>query len=93
MAHAADDTGLTGRELAVLCLLAEGFTAEAIGRRLACSPRTVSKHLEHNYRKLGVCDRLTAVRLGEAQGLVSRFDPALSERSLTSWGAHEQGTE
>jgi DNA-binding CsgD family transcriptional regulator len=44
---------LTGRELAVLSLLAEGYTAFSIARRLSSSPRTVQKHLEHIYRKLG----------------------------------------
>jgi DNA-binding CsgD family transcriptional regulator len=53
--------GLTGRELAVLGLLAQGCTAEAIAGRLGISPRTVHKHLEHLYRKLGVRDRLGAV--------------------------------
>lgn len=55
--------GLTARELAVLALVAEGLTATAVGRRLAISPRTVHKHLEHAYRKLGVTDRVTAVRV------------------------------
>jgi len=54
---------LTGRELAVLHLLAEGHTAYGIARRLSSSPRTVQKHLEHVYRKLQVTDRLAAVRI------------------------------
>src|SRR5262249_6743957 len=47
-----DLVDLTGRELAVLRLLAEGLTAFSIARRLSSSPRTVNKHLEHIYRKL-----------------------------------------
>lgn len=66
--HAAS---LTGRELAVIQLLAEGLTAVAISHRLASSPRTVHKHLEHIYRKLEVADRLTAVRTAELQGLIT----------------------
>jgi DNA-binding CsgD family transcriptional regulator len=62
--------GLTGRELAVLQLLADGFTAEAMARRLGISPRTVHCHLAHVYRKLGVSDRMRAVFAGEAAGLV-----------------------
>jgi DNA-binding CsgD family transcriptional regulator len=62
--------GLTGREVAVLRLLAEGLTAESIGRRLGVSRHTVRKHLEHVYRKLGVTDRLVAVREARAQGLL-----------------------
>jgi ATP/maltotriose-dependent transcriptional regulator MalT len=61
---------LTGRELAVLRLVADGLTAGAIARRLAASPRTIHKHLENAYRKLGVRDRVTAVRVAEAMGLV-----------------------
>lgn len=61
--------GLTGRQLAVLQLLAEGLTAEAIGRRLAISPRTVHVHLDHLYRKLGVRDRLKAVLVARECGL------------------------
>jgi DNA-binding CsgD family transcriptional regulator len=61
--------GLTARETAVLKLLADGLTATAIGRRLAISTRTVHVHLEHLYRKLGVHDRLMAVRVAEESGL------------------------
>jgi DNA-binding NarL/FixJ family response regulator len=57
----ATTDSLTGRELATLALLADGLTAVAIAHRLAVSPRTVNKHLEHLYRKLGVRDRLQAV--------------------------------
>jgi DNA-binding NarL/FixJ family response regulator len=61
--------GLTGRELAVLQLLTEGYTATSIGFRLGASPRTIRKHLEHIYRKLAVRDRLTAIRVAESCGL------------------------
>lgn len=61
---------LTGRELAVLRLVADGLTAGSIARRLAVSARTINKHLEHAYRKLGVRDRVSAVRVAEAMGLV-----------------------
>jgi DNA-binding CsgD family transcriptional regulator len=51
---------LTGRERQVLRLAAEGLTDAAIGHRLGCSARTVDKHLEHIYRKLGVSCRTAA---------------------------------
>ena len=60
--------------LAVLALLAEGLTAEAIGRRLGVSRHTVRKHLEHLYRKLGVGDRLVAVREARARGILPEYD-------------------
>ena len=68
--HSARDLGLTGRELAVLRLLGQGLTARSIAHRLGTSPRTVHKHLEHLYRKLGVRDRLVAVQRGRALGLL-----------------------
>ncbi len=51
---------LTAQERNVTMLLCEGMTAVAIGHRLVISPRTVEKHLENIYAKLGVCDRLSA---------------------------------
>lgn len=62
---------LTGRERAVLQLLATGRTADAIGRVLGCSGRTVEKHIEHLYRKLGVSDRVSAVRVAYEDGLIA----------------------
>ena len=54
-------SGLTPREAMVLELVALGRTNVAIARRLGTSPRTVAKHLEHIYRKLGVSGRAAAV--------------------------------
>ncbi len=65
-----DAAGLTGRELAALRLVAAGETIRAAARRLACSPRTVEKHLEHCYRKLGVRDRVNAIRVAQLAGLI-----------------------
>lgn len=62
---------LTGREVAVLHLVYDGCTAEAVAHRLMISPRTVEKHLENAYRKLGVVDRVSAVRVATAEGLLS----------------------
>jgi len=62
---------LTPRERSVLCLLAEGLTAGAIARRLDIAERTVHKHLERCYSKLGVADRLTAVLAAQRLGLVA----------------------
>jgi DNA-binding CsgD family transcriptional regulator len=51
---------VTEREAAVLDLLAHGLTNEQIAHRLAISPRTVDKHLEHAYPKLRVGGRVAA---------------------------------
>jgi DNA-binding CsgD family transcriptional regulator len=69
-AGAADAAGLTPREIDVLELLTSGRTAGAIGRRLMIAERTVQKHLQRVYTKLGVADRLGAVRRAEFLGLV-----------------------
>jgi DNA-binding CsgD family transcriptional regulator len=61
---------LTGRERAVLALLDDGLTSSAIGHRLAISPRTVHRHLQNIYRKLGVSDRLRAVLVARESGLL-----------------------
>lgn len=58
LAIAPADDDLTRRERQVVDLLATGLTAAAIGRLLGISPRTVGKHLENAYRKLGTHDRL-----------------------------------
>ncbi|TWP53899.1 AAA family ATPase [Lentzea tibetensis] len=63
---------LTPRELAVVELLAQALTAEAIGRRLGISGRTVTKHLENAYRKLGATDRLNAVLKAHELGMLPR---------------------
>ena len=61
---AADSDGLgelTDRELQVLELAGRGRTNRAIASTVGVSPRTVAKHLEHIYRKLGVTSRAAAV--------------------------------
>ena len=67
---AAGEAGLTGRELAVLRLLADGRTALAIAHELRVSPRTIHTHLAHIYRKLGVCDRMRAVLVARELGVI-----------------------
>ena len=51
---------LTNRESDVLLWIANGKTNREIGTILAVSPRTVNKHLEQIYRKLGVENRTAA---------------------------------
>ena len=63
------EAGLTARELSVLALLAEGLPTPVIAHRLGCSPRTVDKHLERTYRKLGVGDRVNALRIAQQWNL------------------------
>jgi pimeloyl-ACP methyl ester carboxylesterase/DNA-binding CsgD family transcriptional regulator len=48
---------LTGRELEVAGLVAEGLTNQAIARRLSVAPRTAETHVENIRRKLQVRSR------------------------------------
>ncbi len=61
--------GLTSREGEVLAWIAQGKTNEVIGIILAISLRTVEKHIESIFRKLGVETRTAAAaRLYEVRG-------------------------
>jgi DNA-binding CsgD family transcriptional regulator len=62
--------GLTGRELAVLRLLAAGRTNPQIGAELYISPSTASVHVTNILRKLGVSSRVQAAALAERAGLL-----------------------
>jgi len=53
--------GLSPREAEVLQLMMRGLATAAIATDLQVSPRTVSKHAERIYDKLGVHDRVAAV--------------------------------
>jgi DNA-binding NarL/FixJ family response regulator len=61
---------LTTREVEVLQLLAEGMTLHQVARRLRISPRTVETHVRKTYRKLGVHNRVQALREAVALGVV-----------------------
>ncbi len=51
---------LTRREATVLALVARGLANDQVGRRLGISARTVNKHLEHVYAKVGAHNRTEA---------------------------------
>ena len=54
---------LTQREAEVLYWVVQGKTSKDIGEILGSSPRTVNKHLEHVFEKLGVETRTAAANL------------------------------
>lgn len=54
---------LTQREAEVLFWVTKGKTSKDIGEILESSPRTVNKHLEHVFEKLGVETRTAAANL------------------------------
>jgi DNA-binding CsgD family transcriptional regulator len=69
-----DPTGavprLTPREREVLELAAEGFSGPQIAEQLVLSPRTVKRHFDNLYARLGVGDRAAAVARGLRHGLI-----------------------
>ncbi|QKV57324.1 MAG: response regulator transcription factor [Dechloromonas sp.] len=62
---------LTQREAEVLYWVVQGKTSKDIGDILGSSPRTVNKHLEHVFEKLGVETRTAAANLalGKMRGV------------------------
>ena len=54
------ETDLTGREIEVLRLMANGATNTEISKILSISPHTVKSHVVHIFNKLGVNDRTQA---------------------------------
>lgn len=61
---------LTGREIEVLQMMAQGLTNKQIGLALNISEHTVKYHLSSLYAKLQVNSRTEAVRVGVRRGLV-----------------------
>jgi predicted ATPase/DNA-binding CsgD family transcriptional regulator len=54
--------GLSPREVEVLGLVAEGLTNAQVAQKLFLSPRTVQRHLNSIYHKLGASSRAAATR-------------------------------
>jgi DNA-binding CsgD family transcriptional regulator len=56
-------TAITGSELAVARLVAEGLTNREVAERLFVSPHTVNSHLRHVFAKLGINSRVELARV------------------------------
>jgi two-component system NarL family response regulator len=65
-----NERSLTGRELAVLGLVARGKTNRQIGAELQMGEETVKAHLKHVFAKLDVSDRTQAAMLAVQKGLI-----------------------
>ena len=63
--------GLTEREVEVLGLLARGLQTKQIARELVISAKTVDRHIQNGYRKIGVSSRAAATLFATENGLVS----------------------
>jgi DNA-binding CsgD family transcriptional regulator len=62
--------GLTGREIEVLRLVAEGKTNRAIAKALVISDHTVRRHLQNIFNKIGVSSRAGATAFAFQRDLV-----------------------
>jgi DNA-binding NarL/FixJ family response regulator len=67
---AADEPGLTRRELEILRLVAEGHSNAQLARMLWVTEQTVKFHLSNIYRKLDVANRTEASRWAQVHGLL-----------------------
>jgi len=67
-AEFSSELGLTTREGEVLSWLSKGKTNRDIAQILGLSPRTVDKHLEQIYAKLGVENRTAAAAIATSTG-------------------------
>ena len=65
-----NERSLTGRELAVLGLVARGKTNRQIGIELSMGEETVKAHLKHVFAKLEVSDRTEAAMMAVQRGLI-----------------------
>lgn len=66
----AGKNGLTPREVAVLRLLAAGKSTPEIAESLVLSPRTVERHIQNIYNKLGVHNRVEASNWAREHGIL-----------------------
>ena len=62
------ESGLTPREIEILCLLADGLDNTAIAERLTVTKRTIQNHISNIYGKLGVTSRVEAILYAIRQG-------------------------
>jgi DNA-binding NarL/FixJ family response regulator len=62
--------GLTGRELQILTLLADGLSNPAIAEKLVISEHTVHRHVANIFAKLGVSSRAAAVAVAAERQLL-----------------------
>jgi len=66
----APDDELTAREVQIVQLIAQSFTAKEIAETLSISPKTVDAHRAHILKKLGLRDRVAVTRYAIKHGLV-----------------------
>lgn len=66
---------LSQREKEVLQLMAKGLSNPEIGRVLDVTAETAKSHIKHIFAKMNVCDRVEAVSLAYARGIIKLLLP------------------
>ena len=61
--EAMRERGLTAREAQIFCRLAAGSTSQAVGQELGISVRTVEKHVQNIYARIGARNRAEAISI------------------------------
>lgn len=75
---------LSPRELEILRLTGAGYTSRQIARFLQCSHRTVEKHIENAFDKIGACSMPNALVLAHQFGLLNVAEiQSISIRKIT----------
>ena len=54
--------------------MARGWSNKQIAQHLVLTPKTVSNHVEHIYRKIGVTSRAAATLYTTQQGLLGTYE-------------------
>jgi DNA-binding CsgD family transcriptional regulator len=68
--RASRPSGLSDREVEVLCLVAQGFSNRQIADGLVVSTRTAEHHVQHIYAKIGASSRAAAALFAMEHGLI-----------------------
>jgi DNA-binding NarL/FixJ family response regulator len=87
-----EEPKLSGQELNVLRLVAEGLTNPEIGERLHLSRHTVKEYVSHAMRKLDAGNRIEAVRKATALGLIEGMAPTGRDKRRVTLVYNESGT-
>jgi HD-GYP domain-containing protein (c-di-GMP phosphodiesterase class II) len=64
--------GLTEREVEVLRLISQGYSKNIVARQLSISVKTVARHIENIYGKIGVSSRAAAALFAMEHQLIQR---------------------
>ena len=94
---------LSARERQCLQLAARGMTSFDIGLKLAITERTANFHFSNIISKMGVLNRLEAIAMGVAHGLI-QVDPSaaplkplraskIRDAQLKRWEAHRESEQ